>query len=79
MTNVISDWWTWNFPCFLVQASAPFNTYFVFVNSISLDFVNLYVKFAINVFTRANQPNCLVYRKTMPQRETVAGEATAKS
>lgn len=33
----------------------------------------------MNVLTNANQPNCLVYKKTIPHLETVAGEATAKS
>jgi hypothetical protein len=36
-------------------------------------------KLATNVFTKANQPSCLVYKKTIPHRETVAGDATAKS
>jgi hypothetical protein len=33
----------------------------------------------MKVFTNANQPSCFVYKKTIPHRETVAGEATAKS
>lgn len=36
-------------------------------------------KLRIKVLTRANQPSCFVYKKTIPQRETVAGEAWERS
>lgn len=34
---------------------------------------------ATNVLTKAYHPSCLVSKKTIPHRETVAGEAYAKS
>jgi hypothetical protein len=35
--------------------------------------------FAMKVFTNANHPSCFVYKKTIPQRDTVAGEACERS
>ena len=79
MTNVISDWWTRNLPYFLVQASDALIKYWLLFKSCSLYFCIFSGRFATNVLISANHPSCFVYKKTIPHRETVAGDATARS
>ena len=68
-----------NFPYFLVHAKQPLIMYLSLSDRICLYLSSLGVRFKMKVLTRANHPNCLVSKKTIPHLETVAGEAWERS
>jgi hypothetical protein len=79
LQNVISDLCNKNFPYFRAHPILALNKNFNLDNKCSSCLARSFGKLCTNVLIRANHPSCLVYKKTIPHRLTVAGEACERS